>query len=256
MTCWHLDGRPTETVTYAELAHHVERLAAALVGLEVGRGDVVTLQLPNSWQLIALCLACSQVGAVPNPVLPIMRRREVGFMMRLTESPVYVAAAEFRGFSYADLSVELAEAVPTIRHRVLLDGADVPGALDFDRDLLGGDWATPDDLDERAAGPDDAALIMFTSGTTGEPKGVLHTGNTLYSINKSQADVLHLSPGEVTAMGSPTTHFAGYTWNFLMPLLLGGTSVHVDAWDADLMLRILEEEQVTFFMGAPTFLAI
>jgi cyclohexanecarboxylate-CoA ligase len=255
VTCWHLDGRPTETVTYAELAHHVERLAAALVGLGIGRGDVVTLQLPNSWQLIALCLACSQVGAVPNPVLPIMRRREVGFMMRLTESPIYVAAAEFRGFSYADLSVELAESVPTIRHRVLLDGADVAGALDFDRDLLGGDWEIPDDLDERAAGPDDAALIMFTSGTTGEPKGVLHTGNTLYSINKSQADVLHLSPGEVTAMGSPTTHFAGYTWNFLMPLLLGGTSVHVDAWDADLMLRILEEERVTFFMGAPTFLA-
>jgi cyclohexanecarboxylate-CoA ligase len=255
VTCWHADGRPAETVTYAELAQHVERLAAALAGLGVGRGEVVTLQLPNSWQLIALCLACSQIGAVPNPVLPIMRRREVSFMMGLTESPVYVAAAEFRGFSYADLGAELAEAVPTLRHRVMLGGADVPGVLDFDRDLLGGDWEIPADLEERAAGPDDATLIMFTSGTTGEPKGVLHTGNTLYAINKAQADVLHLRAGEVTAMGSPTTHFAGYTWNFLMPLMLGGTSIHVDAWDAGLMLRILEEERVTFFMGAPTFLA-
>jgi cyclohexanecarboxylate-CoA ligase len=56
-------------------------------------------------------------------------------------------------------------------------------------------------------------------------------------------------------MGSPTTHFAGYTWNFLMPLMLGGTSVHVDEWVPDLMLRILEEQRVSFFMGAPTFLA-
>src|SRR5262249_22603546 len=60
---------------------------------------------------------------------------------------------------------------------------------------------------------------------------------------------------DVTAMGSPTTHQAGYTWNFIMPLLMGATSVHVDAWDPNLMLDILAEQQVTFFMGAPTFLS-
>jgi cyclohexanecarboxylate-CoA ligase len=96
---------------------------------------------------------------------------------------------------------------------------------------------------------------VFTSGTTGEPKGVVHSHNTLYAMNRAQAEVLRLTADEVTAMGSPTTHQAGYTWNFLMPLLLGATSVQVDAWDPDLMLRILEAERVTFFMGAPTFLA-
>lgn len=267
LICRHADGRPPETVTYAELSEQVDRLAAALVGLGVRRGDVVTLQLPNSWQLVAMCLACSRAGAVPGPVVPIMRRREVEFMTRLTASPVYVAQATFRGFSYAEMSAEIAAAVPTLRHRVLLDGTGAggaaggaagDGALDFDRDLLGGDWLRahpPAELDALEAGPDDPAQVMFTSGTTGEPKGVVHTGNTLYAMNRAQADVLRLSPDEVTAMGSPTTHQAGYTWNFLMPLLLGGTSVHVDAWDPDLMLRILEEQRVTFFMGAPTFLA-
>jgi cyclohexanecarboxylate-CoA ligase len=258
LICCHAGGRDPETVTYAELVDMVDRLAAALVGLGVRRGDVVTLQLPNSWQLVALCLACARAGAVPGPVVPIMRRREVEFMTRLTASPVYVAQAAFRGFSYAGMSAEVAAAVPTLRHRVLLDGIGVDGALDFDRDLLGIDWPRdhpPDELDALKSGPDDPAQVMFTSGTTGEPKGVVHTNNTLYAMNRAQADVLRLSPDEVTAMGSPTTHQAGYTWNFLMPLLLGGTSVHVDAWDADLMLRIIEEHRVTFFMGAPTFLA-
>lgn len=249
--CHHLDGGATDTVTYAELSRSVERIAAGLVGLGVKPGDVVTVQLPNSWQFIAVSLACARIGAAIGPIVPIMRRREVEFAMRLTGSPVYIAAAEFRGFSYADMSAEVADAVPTVKHRVLLGGGD--GALDFQRDLLDRAWEVS--IDGLEAGPGDAAQVMFTSGTTGEPKGVVHTHNTLYAMNKAQADVLHLSPDEVTAMGSPTTHQAGYTWNYLMPLLLGATSVHVDAWDATEMLRILEQERVSFFMGAPTFLA-
>ncbi|WP_033333299.1 MULTISPECIES: AMP-binding protein [Streptomyces] len=253
----YTDGRPAEALTYAELAQHVERLAAALVGLGVQPGDVVTLQLPNSWQLIALCLACARAGAVAGPVVPIMRRRELEFMTRLTGSPVYVAAAEYRGFSYARLGAEVADAVPTLRHQVFIGGAGGEGALDFDRDLLGRTWEEEHpaaELDRRESGPDDPAQVMFTSGTTGEPKGVVHSHNTLYAMNRAQADLLRLTPEDVTAMGSPTTHQGGYTWNFVMPLLLGATCVQVDAWDPEMMLRTLEEERVTFFMGAPTFL--
>ncbi|UKY53212.1 AMP-binding protein [Streptomyces inhibens] len=260
LVCWYTDGRPAESLTYRKLAWYVERLAAALVGLGVKPGDVVTLQLPNSWEFIALSLACARAGAVAGPVVPIMRRREVEFMTRLTGSPLYVGAAEYRGFSYAQMSAEVAEAVPTLRHRVLLGGAaaGAEDALDFERDLLGRVWEKEHpaaELDALEAGPDDPAQVMFTSGTTGEPKGVVHSHNTLYAMNKAQADVLRLTSDEVTAMGSPTTHQGGYTWNFVMPLLLGATSVHIDAWDPKLMLRILEQEGVTFFMGAPTFLA-
>ncbi|MEW1695736.1 AMP-binding protein [Streptomyces sp. NPDC093249] len=251
-------GDAYETVGYAELARRVDRLAVGLLRLGVRRGDVVTLQLPNSWVLVALCLAAARIGAVAGPVVPVMRRREVEFMTRLTESPVYIAAAEFRGFSYAEMSAEVASAVPTLRHRVLLGGGtDQDGALDFVRDLYGPE---PDpellaSLDALEAGPDDAAQIMFTSGTTGEPKGVLHSHNTLYSMNRAQADVLGVTGSDVTAMGSPTTHQAGFTWNFVMPLLLGATAVQVDRWEPRQMLRTLQEQRVTFFMGAPTFLS-
>ncbi|WP_406478542.1 AMP-binding protein [Streptomyces sp. NBC_01615] len=252
-------GAEAQTVSYAELARRVDRLAVGLLRLGVRRGDVVTLQLPNSWELVALCLAAARIGAVAGPVVPTMRRREVEFMTRLTASPVYIAAAEVRGFSYDRMSAEVAGAVPTLRHRVLLggDGRQTGGALDFTRDLYAPepDPALLASLDGLEAGPDDAAQIMFTSGTTGEPKGVVHSHNTLYAMNKAQADVLGLDGDEITAMGSPTTHQAGFTWNFVMPLLLGATAVQVDRWDAERMLRILQAQRVTFFMGAPTFLS-
>ncbi|MEU5882064.1 AMP-binding protein [Spirillospora sp. NPDC047279] len=262
---WHTDGRATETLTYAELTRVVERLAAGLTRLGVRRGQVVTLQVPNSWEIIALCLACARIGAVASPVVPIMRHREVGFMLGLTESPVYIAPVSYRGFDYAEMSAELAGNSPALRHRVLLGAADadpggpgIAGALDFAGTLLGeepeadGTYAVLEDVEPARA--DDPAYMMFTSGTTGEPKGVVHTFNTLYATNKVQADVLGVTGDDVTAMGSPTSHNAGYTWNFVMPLTLGATCVHIDAWDAALMLRILEEEKVTFFMGAPPFL--
>ncbi|MFC4535788.1 AMP-binding protein [Sphaerisporangium dianthi] len=259
VVCRHTDGREPDRLTYAELAARVERLAAALVGLGVRRGDVVTLQLPNSWELVALCLACARVGAVAGPVATIMRRREVEFMTRLTGSPLYVGPAELRGHSFADMSAEVAAAVPTLRHRVLLGAAEAGrgDALDFDRDLFGRAWEReiePGVLDAREAGPDDVAQVMFTSGTTGEPKGVMHSHNTLGALNRAQIEVLGLTSGEVTAMGSPTTLQAGYTWNFLMPLILGATAVQVDAWNPGLMLSIMEEEGVTFFYGPPPFL--
>ncbi|MFD4641872.1 AMP-binding protein [Lentzea sp. NPDC058436] len=254
---WHTDGGDTETLTYAELERRVERIAAGLAGLGVEHGDVVTLQLPNSWQLLATTLACARIGAVAGPVLPIMRKRELKFMTELTKSPVYIGPVEHRGFSHADLSEEVAREVASIRHRILIGVAGHGDALDFDTALLGEpgtEGAFFGDTEGREAKPDDLAYVMFTSGTTGEPKGVMHSHNTLHATNRMQIDALRLRDDEVTAMGSPTTHNAGWTWNFTMPLLLGATCVHIDNWDADLMLRILEEERVSFFMGAPPFL--
>jgi cyclohexanecarboxylate-CoA ligase len=259
LVCWHADGSDRDVLSYAELSRRVDRLAAGLIGLGVQRGDVVTVQLPNGWPLCVLILACARAGAAVSPVLPTMRRRELEFMLNVTESPIYVGPTTWNRFDYGSMIAEAANAVPTLRRRVLVgDGVPEgdPAVLDFFRDLYGPDWTAEHDLlDEREAKADDIAQIMFTSGTTGEPKGVTHTHNTLYAIDKAQADVLHLASNEITAMGSPTTHQAGYTWNLLMPLLLGATAVQVDRWQPDLMLRILEAERVTFFMGAPTFLA-
>jgi cyclohexanecarboxylate-CoA ligase len=258
IVCYHADGSPTETVTYAELLRHTDRFAAALHRLGVGPGDVVALQLPNSWQFAALCLATFRLGAVVNPIIPIMRRREVEFMATLTGCPVHVAPASLRGFSYADMLAEVAAAAPGLRHRVLLDAppeaTGTAGVVDFAGAFLAGPDPGADDLPATEAGPDDLAQIMFTSGTTGEPKGVMHSHNTLYALVRTESEALRLTGDDVVTMGSPMTHQAGFAYCFLMPLMLGATAVYQDAWDPELMLRVVREQRVTFSMGAPTFL--
>lgn len=236
LVCYQ-DGTAVE-LTYGDLLDRVDRMATLLHRLGVAKGQVVTLQLPNSWQLAALILACYRIGAIPGPVVPIMRRREVQFMLNLTESPVYIARREFRGFSYGEMIASVD--APKLRHTLFAEELSLP-----ESDLGG----------VTESGPGDPAQVAFTSGTTGEPKGVVHSHDTLHAMNRAQADVLHLTADVVTAMGSPTTHQAGFTWNLIMPLLLGGTAVHVESWNADRMLDILQERRVTFFMGAPTFLS-
>ncbi|WP_433517574.1 AMP-binding protein [Nonomuraea sp. CA-143628] len=233
-------------LTYADLSRLVERFAGALTELGVGPGDVVGLQLPNWWQFPPLALACMRVGAAVNPIIPILRKREVGFMLERTEAKVCVAPASFRGFDHAGMLAEIAKEVPTLRHAVTIGG----GPLDFDDVFMsGGDVR----LGQPEAGPDDLAQVMFTSGTTGEPKGVMHTHNTLYAGIRTEAEALGLDEDLVVHMGSPLTHQAGYLYCFLMPLQLGGRAVFQDVWDPDVMLGLVESEGVNFGMGATTF---
>ncbi|GAB4085413.1 hypothetical protein GCM10028784_20430 [Myceligenerans cantabricum] len=242
----------TTTLTFGQVADRVEVMAANLARLGIRAGDVVTVQLPNCWQLMALCFACYRIGAVPAPVVTIMREREVGYMMELTGSRIYIGPASHGGRSYSALSRAVAAGVPSVELRLHLENDD-PDALDLDAELLAPARLLPESWP--AATPDSPAQIAFTSGTTGEPKGVVHTHNTMHAINLAQIRALGLDGSHVFAMGAPTAHQAGFTWNFIMPLLLGAPSVHVPRWDPDRMLELIEAHGVTFFMGAPTFLS-
>jgi cyclohexanecarboxylate-CoA ligase len=232
----------------------VERFAAGLTALGVKRGDVVSLQMPNSWQFSALALACARAGAAVHPVLPIMRRREVEFMVRRTGAQVYIAPAEWNGFSYADMLAEVKAAEVGLEQVVLLGGGDRSGAIDFDAHFMATPWEDGAALDGQQARADDLAQVMFTSGTTGEPKGVMHSHNTLYALTRAEAESLQLTGDDVISMGSPMTHQAGYAYCLLMPMLLGATAVYQDSWDPALMLRLVQEQRATFCMGATTFL--
>ena len=250
-TIAYAGGKGTE-LSFASLAAMVETVAANLVRLGARPGEAITLQLPNSWQLNVLVLACYRMGAVPVPVVPIMRHREVAFMTALTGSTTYVGATEHRGYSFAEMSRAVAEESPCLQRRILLDNDDST-ALDLHAELFVA--APPLPASHPTASPGSLAQIMFTSGTTGEPKGVMHSHNTMHALNLAQVRALGLSSDEVVAMGSPTTHQAGFTWGLMMPLLLGATSVCVERWDPEEMLDLMERHRVTFFMGAPPFLS-
>jgi cyclohexanecarboxylate-CoA ligase len=247
-----------DAVALIDAAHRLrfadwDRLAAAaargLLGLGVRPGDVVAYQLPNWWEAAVVFLAAARVGAVVNPVLPMFRERELAFILRQSGASVLVIPGEFRGCDYPALVASVRDEAPQLRTVVVTRADAPPGSVAFDA-LLGAGGAPPaGDVDADAL-----LMLMYTSGTTADPKGVLHTHNTLLAEVRSLERMHAFSPADRTLMPSPLTHISGVIHAILTPAVLGTSAVLMEHWDADAGLALIAAEGVTYMVGAPTFL--
>ena len=219
-------------------------------------GDVVSFQLPNWWRFTALHLACARVGAVTNAILPILRRREVQFICERLGSTVCIVPAEFRGHDHAVMMAGIAAELP-VRPRVFAIGASgaLPPGVEAFEAVFDLDRPFPADLDDRRPGPDDVTQIQFTSGTTGEPKGVVHTWNTVHAGMRIVPDAMGLGAGDTVLAVSPMAHTVGFYFGVTMPMSCGMTAVLQDVWDPHVMAGLVREHGATWTMVAPTFLA-
>ena len=254
-------GGKSVTLSYRSLARQVNRIAAGLVSLGVRQNDVVAYQLPNCWQFTALSLACVRIGAVANPLMPIFRHRELAFMLSHAEAKVVVVPRRFRGFDYPAMMAELREQLPALE-QVLVVGGD--GAQAFEARLLreetdgsadAGDEDPGQGFAARRPGPNDVTELQYTSGTTGEPKGVMHTANTLVGTILPFIGRLGLGSRDVVLMASPMAHQTGFLYGLMMPIMLGAKAVLQDVWSAERALSLIQEQRVTFTMAATPFLA-
>jgi len=236
-------------LSYRELDARIDRIARGLVALGVGRGDVVTWQLPNCWEFIALALACARIGAAANPVMPIFRQHELNFMLNFGESKVFIVPQQFRTYDYEEMARGMLTGLPHLRQLVVIDGE---GEDSFDKVLLRDD--TPP-LSGPELGPDDVMLLMYTSGTTGEPKGVMHTANTLFSNLHAYTKVLGIGGDDIVLGASPMAHLTGFGYLAMLPVILNSTTVLLDVWDPKRALQIVRDEGVTFSMASATFVA-
>jgi cyclohexanecarboxylate-CoA ligase len=245
------EARTTTRLTYRELSARATRIARALASRGIGRGDVVSFQLPNWWEFVALHLACVRLGAVSNPLMPIFRHRELAFMLEHAESRVFVAPVRFRGFDHASLARELQHTLPRLEHVLLVggDGADAFEAC----------WATTGvgrDCESGAAlAPNDVMQLLYTSGTTGEPKGVMHTSNTLLGTALKFAERMALDDRDVIFMPSPLGHQLGFTYGVILSQLLGVPLVLLDVWNPASAADLIERHRATFTFAATPFLA-
>ena len=241
----------TETrLSYRQIDDLSSRLAAALRAHGIGRGDVVSFLLPNWWEFSILHLACLKLGAISNPLMVIFRERELRFMLGLAESKLLVVPASFRGFDYAAMAANLREHLPKLAH-VFVVGRD--GADGFARLLEHPAPATaftPTD----GPGPDEVIQLLYTSGTTGEPKGVMHNSNTMLSNLEHFAERLGLGVDDVIHMPSPLAHQLGFMYGIVLPIMLGGTAILQDIFAAPEMARQIRDEAASFTMGATPFL--
>lgn len=243
-----VEGRAETRLSYRQLNALADRAAAGLAARGVGRGDTVSFQLPNWWEFTVLHLACLKLGAVSNPLMVIFRERELSFMLDLAETSVLVVPAQFRGFDYAAMAGNLRARLPRLRHVFTAGGSDA-GAEPFEALLADAPLGGAADL-----GPDDVIQLLYTSGTTGEPKGVLHTSNTMLSNLVPFSDRLGLGADDVIHMPSPMAHQLGFMYGLVLPVMLGATAVLQDIFTAPEMARQIIQEGASFTMGATPFL--
>jgi cyclohexanecarboxylate-CoA ligase len=241
-------------LTFRDLRRRVDQIAWSLIGLGIDRGDTVSVQLPNWWHFIAVHLACLRIGAVTNPLMPIFRERELTFMLGLAESKVVIVPATFRDTDHAQMLERIRPQLPALRHVVVVGAAD---AKSFDRMLLGADLPAeaPAIFRSRRPTPDDVVQLLYTSGTTGEPKGVMHTSRTLLRNMLPSIDQLQLGQADPILCATPLAHQLGFILGVIVPIVVGLPVVLQDVWNAKVALQRIRDHGVTFAMGATPFLA-
>jgi len=237
-------------LTYRELGNLVDRGASSLSRLGVGPRDVVTVQLPNWWEFVVTALACSKIGAVFNPVMPILRERELLYVLNFCESKVFIVPKVYRGFDYAAMAEGMRGELHHLQHLIVVDGE---GDSSFERAILSAGPGGERSL-APALGPDDMAVVMFTSGTTGEPKGVIHTSNSLVGCTKALTQRFGLHDNEVLLVASPVAHMTGYAAVVLLSIYLGGTMVLQDVWEPKHGVSLMVREGVTYTAASTPFL--
>ena len=235
-------GGETRELSWSEIASEADSLAARLLSLGVAPGEAVASQLPNRPEFVQIALATLRIGAVCEPLMPIFRERELEFMLRESKARVLFVPAQFRGHDYASMAAALRSALPNLEHVVVLEDGPVSAH-------------GPAPIDAPRPTPDGIAQLLFTSGTSGEPKGVLHRHDSL--MRAADVHIRHFSLGsdDVVYVPSPLAHQTGFLYGMWIALRLGVPQLLQEAWNAEQGMRAMRDFGATFVQAATPFLS-
>ncbi|MBO0513784.1 AMP-binding protein [Streptomyces beijiangensis] len=225
-------------ITFGELRDRSERVAAGLYGLGVRPGSVVAWQLPTRIETVLLSLALARLGAVQSPVIPFYRDREVGFALRASGASYFAVPGTWRGFDHTAMA-----------HRLALELPDPLITFEAYDNLPDGDPAV---LPDPPSSGTDVRWIYWTSGTTSDPKGVLHTDRSLIAGGSCLAHALHLTPDDVGSMAFPFAHIAGPDYTVML-LLYGFPAVLFEKFALPDALAEYRRHGVTVAGGSTAF---
>jgi len=217
-------------LTFAEYRDACLRAAAGLAALGVGEGTAVSWVLPTWLESMTLVGALARLGAVQNPILPIYREREIGFVCRQIDASLLVVPGVFRGFDFAAMAHDVAAKQPRLE------------VLVVDRSLPEGDpaslapWREPEDEPVR--------WLFYTSGTTADPKGARHTDGTLGAYSLGLSECVGLQPDDRIALVFPFTHIGGIGWLYC-GLQAGAGQIAVEVFDPATTIPLLSKHGVT-----------
>jgi long-chain acyl-CoA synthetase len=241
------DGK---TLTYGEVSRQVEAFASHLRGLGLKQGGKVALLIPNRMSFTLAYFAILHAGGVVVPVSFLSVAREVAYLLKDSDAVILVAWSKYESQASAGF-----QAAGSCRHLLLVDEHDGPLSIVQGKPI---DFQSRCDI--AATGPDDTAVILYTSGTTGEPKGAELSHFNMYSNAQYSAERMlwtgstfqTLGPGNVTLAALPLFHSFGQTCNQNSTLFAGGALTYLERFEPEACLRVMERDRVTAFSGVPT----
>ncbi|MBV1687305.1 AMP-binding protein [Novosphingobium sp. G106] len=224
------------------------RLAGFFLERDLKPGDVISFQIPNWVETAVIALAARMCGLIINPIPPIYRESELAYILADCSAKMIFVPGTFRKYDHRGAVEALRPSLPALKDVVVVRE---DGALTWEDALSG------DPVDEAALPAVDPAaimIVMYTSGTTGKPKGVLHTHYSYGHRARAMGEAWGIGPDDVVFMPSPVTHITGALWAFDMPWEFGNSSVLIDVWAANDGIECIERNGCTVSGGATPFL--
>jgi acyl-CoA synthetase (AMP-forming)/AMP-acid ligase II len=231
--------------------HMLQERASTLAHTLLARmppGSVVSFMLPNWHEAAVIYLAATLAGMVVNPILPSLRDRELRFILSDADSRAIFIPADFGKHDYVAMLDRVGSDMAFPPEVVVLRGDAGPHTPYASLFTEGTATGLP------VLDPDAVRMILYTSGTTGRPKGVLHTHNSIHALISQIGDHWLVDDGDVFLVPSPIAHIGGSIYAFECPLLLGSTAVLMDRWDPDVAVALMTTERCTHMAGATPFL--
>lgn len=235
--------------TYASLLTQGEALARALFDLGLKPGDVVSFQTPNWSEAAVINLAAALGGFVINPIVHIYRDAEVQQMLSDCSAKAFFVAESFRSVDYAAMVDRIRPSLPALEHVIYVrPGSRAPSYAALIEHGRGLSHALPN------VDPNSVKLLLYTSGTTGRPKAVLHSHNSLARVADFTAKHIGVKGQDIALMPSPVTHISGYSGGLEKPFQVGSRTVLMEIWNAADAVELIDRYQVTSTVAATPFL--
>ncbi|MGW4534069.1 FadD3 family acyl-CoA ligase [Nocardia sp. NPDC004340] len=250
---------PAGRLTFAELAEEAAAVTRAAIASGLEPGDRVGLWAPNSVRWIVTALGMLGAGATLVPISTRLRGPETAEVLARSHAKAVCTVQEFLGADYPAMLAESGVELPDLEHLILLDDARGESAADWDISSWAGFLAPGAVIEPRSAiertaavDPESISDILFTSGTTGTPRGVLATHRQTLEVFARWSEVVTLRPRDRYLLANPFSHTFGYKAGILACLLRTATMVPMERFDAAGALHLIESERITVLAGPPT----
>ena len=239
-------------ISYQAFDADVDNLAAGLLALGLGRGDRLALWMTNTPEWLLVWLAAARIGVAVAPINTRYKSQEAEYILRQSGAKALVAMDRYWDFDYAAMIREMDPDLPALQRLIFWDDDAAKPAHSLASVMTTGQAASAG-LAAAAATvtPDDPLIIVYTSGTTGQPKGAVHSHVTLQNA-QNVVRCMHIEPGDVFLGHMPFYHVAGAIGAVEPAVLTAGTVVTMAQWDPATALRLIADEQVNIMGGIPT----